>query len=116
MFDIQQQIGLKVEALPSESVKAIVWDWINTSDGSLTVLFEKLEEGITELGESLHQSVDLQSLEQRQQQRLYPYDDQARLEDEAAWQDCVAGNGVEHASIAAWLTSIGTENPLPCPK
>jgi antitoxin ParD1/3/4 len=36
--------------------------------------------------------------------------DQARLDHYRQ-----TGEGVEHAKVAAWLTSIGTDHELPCP-
>ncbi|MBE9013265.1 hypothetical protein IQ250_24005 [Pseudanabaenaceae cyanobacterium LEGE 13415] len=101
----QQQILQYIEALPGESVKAIVQEWVKQPHPTL--------DDVRQLAEAAHRSKDIDNtvgfpnvtedeILEECETRLKQYSQTQR--------------GVPHEQVARWLHSLSSEHPLPCPK
>jgi hypothetical protein len=98
MNDHSHQIANQIQALDSHQVKALVLSWLTDTGGSLQ---------------------DFESLLQAE----YPLSDQPQTEAEMIEKSLQAleeyqrtGTGISHDRVREWLDSLGTDQPLPCPK
>jgi hypothetical protein len=113
MTDIRQQIAAQLDAYSDlQALKAAVWEWVDTSDGNLADL-EKV------LGS--HQNnyeLDDAEFEQLRKQGLAFENDQETREDDLRRLEHyrVTHHGISHEKVAEWLSSIGTDHELPCPR
>ncbi len=114
MADIRQQIALQVETYTDiYALKAAVLEWASQSDMSPIALEQIL---------AAHQSKNVSYTEsdwQQLQQAGFVFDENDEAMREADRQRLQnyreTGQGIPHDRVAAWLSSIGTEDELPCP-
>ncbi len=111
--DIRQKIALQLNAYKNlQALKAAVWDWVSQSDASLINLEKIL--ATHQLEEIRYSEADWQQL----QETGFIFDtDEATLIGDRKRLQCYreTGYGIPHEEVAAWLSSIGTDDELPCP-
>jgi hypothetical protein len=100
----QQQILEYIEALPGDSVKAIVSQWIQLSGATLTDLKGLAEAAL--LTNNVDTSVGFPDLTE----------DEILQECESRQHHSKTQRGISHEKVAQWLMSLSTDRPLPCPK
>lgn len=100
----QQQILEYIEALSGDSVKAIVSEWVQLSNATLTDLKRLAEEALR--SGNVDTTVGFPDLTE----------DEILQECDARLQRYQHQQGIRHDRVAEWLNSIGSDNPLPCPK
>ncbi|MGG6266682.1 hypothetical protein ACQ4M3_10565 [Leptolyngbya sp. AN03gr2] len=101
----QQQILEYIEALPGESVKAIVREWVKQPDATLN--------NLRQLAEAAHRHKDIDTTVG------FP-----NLTEDEILEECEARliqhsqnqRGIPHDQVAQWLQSLSSDDPLPCPK
>jgi hypothetical protein len=107
------QITDQVQALASTRVKELVLEWLTGTDGSLDD-FEKL----LETDYVMSDAANLPYGEFDQQGMFQPLTEAEMavksLQALATYEQTRAG--IPHERVRAWLDSIGTANPLPCPR
>lgn len=101
----QQQILEYIEALPSESVKAIVQEWVKQPHATLEDLRQLAEAAYR--NRDIDNSVGFPNLTEDEileecENRLKAYSQTQR--------------GIPHDQVAQWLHSLSSDHPLPCPK
>ena len=109
----RHQIANHVQGLDSEQVKALVLDWLAQTDGSLSD-FEYLltaEYAATDEDEAVYGNRDEQGTFQPLTEAEMAAKSLQVLEEYKRTR-----KGVPHERVREWLDSIGTDNPLPCPK
>lgn len=106
------QIVKRIEALPGDRVKAVVLAWLTASKGRLEDFEAKLaDERLGWVGSDEDISIDttlgFPDLTEEQMRQ----EDSQRLEEYRR-----TGHGIPHWKMEEWAKSLGTDNPLPCPK
>jgi hypothetical protein len=102
----KSQLLDQIQAMEGQDVKALVLAWLTGTDGNLADLEQMLDGEEIEYGEIDDQG-NFQPLTEAEMaaQSLRVLEDYKRNPD-----------GVSHDRVSEWLDSIGSENPLPCPK
>jgi hypothetical protein len=113
----RQLLADQVQALDSDQVKALVLGWLLETEGKVDDFGELLEETLeaerplSEEGNVVYGDLDenltFQPLEEAEMiaQSLQVLEDYKRTR-----------QGISNERVQEWLDSLGTENPLPCPK
>jgi hypothetical protein len=102
----KSQLLNQIQAMAGHDVKALVLEWLMGTDGRLEDLEQMLDGEEIEYG-AIDEQGNFQPLTEaeRAAQSLQVLEDYKRDRD-----------GVSHEIVSEWLDSIGSENPLPCPK
>ncbi|MDY7016099.1 MAG: hypothetical protein SVX43_21385 [Cyanobacteriota bacterium] len=106
------RIVKRIEMLPGDRVKAIVLDWLTASEGRFEDFAEKLADERIE-GVDGGEDTDIDTT------LGFPNltAEEMRQEDLKRWEDYrLTGHGIPHHKMEEWADSLGTDNPLPCPK
>lgn len=95
-----------IQAMEGHDVKALILAWLMGTDGRLEDLEQMLDGDAIVYGE-LDAQGNFQPLTAAEMaaQSLQVLEEYQRNRD-----------GVSHDRVSEWLDSIGSENPLPCPK
>ncbi|WP_058999093.1 hypothetical protein [Leptolyngbya sp. NIES-2104] len=99
----QQQILEYIESLPGDLVKAIVREWMQQPDATLS--------HFKQLAETAHRTRDIDTTVG------FP-----NLTEDEILEECETRlkqqihRGIPHEQVAEWLRSLSTDHPLPCPK
>ncbi len=101
----QQQILEYIEALPGDSVKAIVSEWVQLSNATLSDLKHLAEAALRSNG--VDTTVGFPDLTEDE----ILQECETRLQTYSQTQASVS-----HERVTEWLNSLGSEHPLPCPK
>ncbi len=101
----QQQILEYIEALPGDSIKAIMREWVQHPDASLNDLKQLAEAALR----TKHIDTTLGSPELSENEILQECE--TRLQDHSQTQ-----REISHEQVAQWLNSLSSDHPLPCPK
>jgi hypothetical protein len=113
MTNTRQQIAAHLAGFQDlQALKLAVWEWVNSSDGSLSAFAKALEiyRDQPELTEAEWRQLQQQGL-------AFDSDSASRVEDmQRLRRYRETGESIPHDQVAAWLASIGTEHELPCPK
>jgi hypothetical protein len=114
MTDIRHQIAAQLNAYSNlQALKAAVWEWLDTSDGNLADLEKVLESHRND--DSKLNDAEFEQL--RKQGLAFEADEETREDDFRRLERYRATYyGVSHEKVAEWLSSIGTDHELPCPK
>ncbi|HBB34130.1 MAG TPA: hypothetical protein DDZ80_10455 [Cyanobacteria bacterium UBA8803] len=111
--DIRQKIALQLNAYRDlQALRAALWDWVNQSDVSLMSLEKIL---------AAHQSAEIHYTEadwQHLQETGFTFEtDEATIKGDLQRLQRYreTKHGIPHEQVAAWLSSIGTDDELPCP-
>jgi hypothetical protein len=102
----KSQLLNQIQAMAGHDVKALVLAWLTGTDGRLEDLAQMLDGDDLVYGETNTEG-NFQPLTEAEMaaQSLQVLADYQQNRD-----------GVSHDRVSEWLDSIGTENPLPCPK
>jgi predicted transcriptional regulator len=103
MLDTKSEIANQIEALDSEQVKSLVLSWLVETDGNFQDFQKLVETQIADLDDALAVSSETEA--ERISQSLEALEEYKRT-----------GQGVSHERVQAWIDSLGTDDPLPCPK
>jgi hypothetical protein len=109
----RHQITSHVQLLESDRVKALVLDWLAGTSGSLAD-FEQLLEAdyaVTDAEELSYGELDAHGMFQPLTEAEMAAKSLQVLEEYKRTRE-----GVPHEQVGEWLDSIGTDNPLPCPR
>ena len=110
MTDIRQRIEQHISELPAPEVKALVLEWIRTSDKSFTdferQFLDASRDNDAEYGE-LDESLSFMPLTEAEQI-------QKSREALADYQR--TGQGIPQSQMQQWADSLGTPTEQPCPK
>jgi hypothetical protein len=113
----RQQLANQVQALDGDRVKALVLGWLLETEGRVDNFSELLEEtleaehSLREESNVVYGDIDenltFQPLEEAEMiaKSLQVLEDYKRTR-----------QGISDERVQKWLDSLGTENPLPCPK
>jgi hypothetical protein len=106
-----KQLHAQIQAMPSDSVKAIVLSWLNQSNGNLSD-FERLIAEIAEETEG-YQWGEIDTANEFQ-----PLSEEETIARSlAALQDYQTNKtGIGHDRVKQWADSLGTDRELPCPQ
>lgn len=116
MTNTRQQIAAHLAGFQDlQALKLAVWEWVNSSDGSLSAFAKALA---NYRDQPLTEALTEAEWQQLQQQGLaFDSDSDSRAEDMQRLQRYrETGESIPHDQVVAWLASIGTEHELPCPK
>jgi hypothetical protein len=106
-----KQLHAQIQAMPSDSVKAIVLSWLNQSNGNLSD-FERL---IAEIAEETqeYQWGEIDTANQFQSLS----EEQTIAQSLAALEDYQTNKtGIPHDRVKQWSDSLGSDRELPCPQ
>ncbi len=95
-----------IQAMEGHDVKALVLAWLTGTDGRVEDLAQMLDEDTTVYGE-----LDAQGSFQPLTEAAMAAQSLRVLEEYKQNRD-----GVSHDRVSEWLDSVGSDNPLPCPK
>ena len=106
-----KQLHAQIQAMPSDSVKAIVLSWLNQSNGNLSD-FERLIAEIAEETEG-YQWGEIDTANEFQPLS----EEQTIAQSLAALQDYQTNKtGIGHDRVKQWADSLGSDRELPCPQ
>jgi len=116
MTSINQQIASHIQTLASDQVKSLVLNWLAQSEQGNLEDFERLLEdqsGMTyekaiAYGE-LNEDLTFQPMGEEEMVKK-------SLEVLENYQHTATTTGVSHHQVKDWLDSLGTDQPLSCPK
>jgi hypothetical protein len=116
MLTNRNQMAKHVQALNGDQVKDLVIGWLLETEGQINDFTELLEANIEENRLQMEDDGVYGDLDE-------DLDFQPLTEEEmvAKSLDVLAeykrtGIGIPHERVQEWLDSLGTENPLPCPR
>ena len=113
MTNTRQQIAAHLADFKDlQALKLAVWEWVNSSDVSLTAFAKALERYRVEPELT---EMDWQQLQQ--QGLIFENDAASRTEDMQRLQRYrETGESIPHDQVAVWVASLETDHELPCPK
>ena len=107
-----KQLHAQIQAMPSDSVKAIVLLWLNQSNGNLSD-FERLITEIDTANEEEYQWGEIDTANEFQPLSA----EQTIAQSLAALQDYQKSKiGIGHDRVKQWADSLGSDRELPCPQ
>ncbi|MBW4440981.1 MAG: hypothetical protein KME10_07065 [Plectolyngbya sp. WJT66-NPBG17] len=103
MSDTKSKIATQIKALDGEQVKLLVLSWLGETDGDLHDFQRLIETQTGNLDDALTLAPETEV--ERIAQSLEVLEEYRRN-----------GRGGSHDRVRDWLDSLGTDDPLPCPK
>jgi hypothetical protein len=113
MINDRQQLASQVQSLSGDQVKALVLGWLLETEGR-----------VDDFGDLLEAELDAEESEtcvygdRDENLNFQPLSEEGMIAKslQVLAEYKRTRDGVPHEHVQAWLDSLGTENPLPCPK
>jgi hypothetical protein len=113
----RQQLANQVQALNGDQVKALVLGWLLDTEGRVDDFGELLEEAL-ETEQSLSEESHIVYGDLDEGLTFQPLEEAEMIAKSLQVLEEYKKNrqGIPNDRAQDWLDSLGTENPLPCPK
>ncbi len=113
MVTLQEKLRQHIDALPGETVKTVLSEWVGSSDFDLASLEQALaeKEATLQAYDAMMEGSDLlEAFPPRTEDEITAECDQ-RLQKFQQTRHAISPQDVDQ-----WVKSLGSDNPLPCPQ
>jgi hypothetical protein len=114
MTSIKQQIVSHIQTLESDQVKSLVLNWLAQSEEGNLADFERLLE--TEYGMTHENAIVYGEIDEDLTFQLMTEGEMVKKSLEVLEEYQRTVKSISHHQVRDWLDSLGTDQPLSCPK